>query len=509
MLKPARPVTSRRSLPLLLWVAFALPASAQTPVRGDLVDPAGRPVAGGTVLVFGPQQRLPGVTSGPGGEWTVLVPERGEWEIRATADGFAPSTGKIWAGGDEGRLVIALEPDVETAARRWLAEGSQLLEAGHGAEARARFESALTVVRGAARAALHRAAAVASLRADEPGPAYGHLFAALVQEPGDAEARRLLVEVGARLGRGQEAEEWLRLLDREGPRSARAAALPTVSPGPLDGTVTGRFSARLEKSSPLGDPDAIAERLGGREFVGAEPEPEPGRVESLELYVPERCAAQAPCGLLVWVSPSPSGRMPGAEQEPGPAGRRSELIPVLDERGVIWAAANRSGNPEAITRRMRLALDAAHAVMDVYPVDPERVYVGGHSGGGRLASRLAVHYPEVFRGGLFSMGVDYWEELQVPNRPGSHWTPAFAKPSRDALRRCRDRSRFVFATAEYDFNRIQTYAVFHAFAAERPERSTLIDLPGVGHAVALAPDVLSRALDFMEGGRSAPPAPGG
>jgi len=498
-----RLLTLRRCPPHLMWVALALPASAQTAVRGGLVDTAGHPIAGGTVEVSRAEQRPPGATSDPRGEWTVLVPDGGEWEIRATADGFAPSVGRIWAGDE--RVLITLEPDLETAARRLLTEGSRLQEAGLGAAARSRYESALTLVRGPTRVVIQRAAARASLQADEPGPAYSHLWAALVQEPGDPETRRLLLGVAARLQREPEAQAWLQLLDREGPRRARAAALPPVPTRPLDGTVRGRFSARLETRSPLGAPDAIVERLGGRKFARVEPVPEPGSVESVELYVPERCGAQG-CGLFVWVSPSASGRLPGAEREPGPAGRRSELIPVLDERGVIWVAANRSGNPEHITRRTRLALDAAHAVKQAYPVDPERVFVGGHSGGGRIASRLAVLYPEVFRGGLFNMGVDYWDELKVPHRPGNHWPPAFGKPGRDALRRCRDRSRFVFATAEYDFNRTQTYAIFAAFAAEGLERATLIDLPGVGHSVGLAADVLERALDWMESGRrGAPP----
>jgi hypothetical protein len=112
-----------------------------------------------------------------------------------------------------------------------------------------------------------------------------------------------------------------------------------------------------------------------------------------------------------------------------------------------------------------------------------------------------VLYPEVFRGGLFTMGVDYWDDLKMPHRPGNHWPAGFGKPGRDALRRCRDHSRFVFATAEYDFNRTQTYATFAAFAAEGLERATLIDLPGVGHSVGLAPEVLARALDWMGSGR--------
>ena len=90
-------------------------------------------------------------------------------------------------------------------------------------------------------------------------------------------------------------------------------------------------------------------------------------------------------------------------------------------------------------------------------------------------------------GALFRQELVLAEPRPAVHRPGNHWPPGFGKPGRDALRRCRDRT--------------QTYATFAAFAAEGLERATLIDLPGIGHSVGLAPDVLERALDWMESGR--------
>jgi hypothetical protein len=469
---------------------------AQSPVRGRLVDPAGHAVGGGEVVVFRDAEKLPPTIADPNGEWNLVVPEPGQWEIRASAEGYAPSTGWLQASGNASPLVIALEPDVELAARRWLTEGNRLLEAGQAAEARASYESALTVVLGAQTAPIHRAAARACFLVDDAGAAYRHLVAALIDEPGDADTRQLLLGVADILERRGDAERWLKQLDDEGPAQAYAASLPSIPEAPLDGRSTGRFSAALEATSPLGAASVIEERLG-REFAEPEPEAAPGSVETVELYVPESCTATGSCGLFVWVSPVDSGRMPGAELQPALGDRRADLIPVLDERRVIWAAANLSGNQNNLTRRVRLALDVAEAVTTAYRVDPERVFVGGYSGGGRIASRLALHYPEIFRGGLFYMGVDFWENVPIPHRPGTHWPPKFKKPTREALKRARVTSRFVFATGEYDFNRTQTYATLEAFASEGLERATLIDIPRVGHYWGLKPDVFEQVLGAL------------
>jgi hypothetical protein len=116
--------------------------------------------------------------------------------------------------------------------------------------------------------------------------------------------------------------------------------------------------------------------------------------EIFSVYVP----AQRPSrgyGVLVFIPPWQDARLP-------PGWARG-----LDEHGVIFVSAAKSGNEEnVIDRRIPLALLGAYNIMQRYPIDPERVYVGGFSGGSRVAMRTALAYPDLFRGVLLNAGSD-------------------------------------------------------------------------------------------------------
>jgi pimeloyl-ACP methyl ester carboxylesterase len=124
--------------------------------------------------------------------------------------------------------------------------------------------------------------------------------------------------------------------------------------------------------------------------------------EKFIVYVPSPTPAQG-FALLVFVPPWQDARLP-----PGWAG-------VLDRYGVIFVSAARSGNDASVfDRREPLALLAAHNIVQHYPVDPARVYIGGFSGGARVALRLALAYPDLFHGAVLNGGSDPIGDSQIP-----------------------------------------------------------------------------------------------
>lgn len=484
------------------------------PVTGMGVEPAGSPES-----QPGPQP----VTTGEDGEWSFPRLAPGAWWIAVRAEGFRPAQGwlRVPAEGPGKRTVVRLvdldvvsprfaEGDPRSTVRGWLESGDALLEQGRTAEARAEYEKALGtagVLDAGQRAQVLETLARTHYLEGDVDAAVRALQAALVLTPrgsdGDERLRRLLTVLLEDRGRGAEVERFLARLEEEpdavsdeladllGPEEDRTEfelpERPTREPEPGR---SGRYRVAFEQPSPLSEMDRIVERLGAdRSTVAAAGGGYELSEETFEVAVPPAYEPGAGWGLLVWVSPGPYG---GTE--------RPETLEVLGEHRLIWVGANRSGNPRPTWDRIGLALDAAHAMTALYDLAPERIYVAGYSGGGRVASAAAMLYPEVFRGALSVMGCDFYRPVSIPHRPGTHWPASFPEPPAETLRRIRRESRFVLLTGERDFNRAQTRATFDAMREAGFRHGHYLEMPGADHYSGLAPEWLSRALGHLDRG---------
>jgi hypothetical protein len=149
-------------------------------------------------------------------------------------------------------------------------------------------------------------------------------------------------------------------------------------------------------------------------------------VEAFDIYVPAVAPPEG-YGLLVFIPPWQKARVP------------VDWASVLDKHGMIYVSASNSGNTENILdRRIPLALLGAYNIMQRYPIDKDRVYVGGMSGGSRVAMRVALAYPDVFRGALLNAGSDPLGAGQA------------VVPPADLLRQFQDSSRLVYVTGTED-----------------------------------------------------------
>jgi pimeloyl-ACP methyl ester carboxylesterase len=142
--------------------------------------------------------------------------------------------------------------------------------------------------------------------------------------------------------------------------------------------------------------------------------------EHYSVYVPDH-----PQALLVFIPPWPRAEVP------------RQWIPALNRYNTILVTAANSGNEAPTTdRREPLALLAVHNLMAQYPIDPQQVYIGGFSGGARVALRLALGYPDIFHGALLNAGSDTIGDAPLP--------PA------ELFRRFQESSRLVYFTGERD-----------------------------------------------------------
>jgi pimeloyl-ACP methyl ester carboxylesterase len=159
---------------------------------------------------------------------------------------------------------------------------------------------------------------------------------------------------------------------------------------------------------------------------------------------------------------------------------------VLDRAGMIFVTAARSGNEEdVVTRREPLALIAAENLLAQYDIDRAHVFVGGMSGGSRMALRLALAYPDLFRGAFLNSGSDVIGTLVEPLPPA----PLFHQ--------FQTGSRLLYVTGDHDAANLET---------ETRSRSSLRDwcvvdtdvirMAFTGHEVAPA-SVFNHALDLL------------
>jgi predicted esterase len=268
-------------------------------------------------------------------------------------------------------------------------------------------------------------------------------------------------------------------------KSRIAAAVLWSASSALAGTLSepaftdvSPYSANLEMARRTLSPVTASKIAGALHRLGKQlaPQPVDPAQEHFVLYVPDSMPANG-YALMVFVPPWQRAALPQG------------WGPVLDRKGMIFVSTSRSGNDEnVLARRVPLALIAEENVARRYKLDPERIYIGGFSGGSRVALRIALAYPDVFRGAFLDAGSDPIGTMQMPI------------PSRDLLQRFQT-SRFVFTTGDGDSDeRIRTTDTASQHSLRqwcnfRVERQTI---PHTGHTVADG-SALSIALERLEG----------
>ena len=197
--------------------------------------------------------------------------------------------------------------------------------------------------------------------------------------------------------------------------------------------------------------------------------------ERFVVYVPQGEAPAAGYGLLVFVPPWPEAALP------------KDWPSVLDRRGMIFVSAARSGNDaDTLDRRIPLALLGYENIRKRYPLDPARTYVGGLSGGSRVALRVALAYPDLFRGALLNAGSDPLGADGV------------ALPPADLFRRFQESTRLVFLTGDRDEANLHNDLVSRTSLREWCVFDVAsVTMPRTGHRIADAAG-LERALKALD-----------
>ena len=189
---------------------------------------------------------------------------------------------------------------------------------------------------------------------------------------------------------------------------------------------------------------------------------------SWQLYVPESYDPSRPAGVMVYVSPTNTGRPPKVWSD------------LLERSNVIWIGANRSGNRVAVGKRMFYAMLAPRVVATQYAVNLDRIYVSGFSGGGKTAGLIMAASPDLFRGGIYIGGAEVWGTNEPP-------------PQLDIIRE----NYHVFLTGTEDFNERLTRRVYAAYKNAGVSNCELIVERRRGHQLP-SPGVFARAIAYLD-----------
>lgn len=162
-----------------------------------------------------------------------------------------------------------------------------------------------------------------------------------------------------------------------------------------------------------------------------------------------------------------------------------------------------AGNGNDSRKRAGLAVMAAMAMIKRYNVDLKRVYVGGFSGGARVACELGFNQPDLFRGTVQVCGAEFPQKIT--------WN--YAKPQEekdktyglcDATEQeisCAKKSvRFALITGESDFRRPYIMDIYQNGFYRQGFQAKLFDIPELGHTLCSGND-FENALRYLTYGR--------
>ena len=194
------------------------------------------------------------------------------------------------------------------------------------------------------------------------------------------------------------------------------------------------------------------------------------RQQRYQLFVPRTYNVKQTWPLVVFISPGDA-----------PLGWRF-WQKLCQQNDLLFCAPYAAGNNCPPGQRTRIVLDMLDQVRRTYRIDPDRTYLTGFSGGGRMACAIGFALPEYFSGIIPVCGTNPLNKL-------------------DYLRhRVQDRLSVALVTGEKDFNRAENEKLMLPLLRDLGVRCRLWTVAKMGHAVP-GPAVLGAVLKWVDGDR--------
>ena len=191
--------------------------------------------------------------------------------------------------------------------------------------------------------------------------------------------------------------------------------------------------------------------------------------QTYELYIPEDYDKKKSWPAVVYVSPSSRGNS------------FPKFSALCRESKAIFIAPQNVGNNVPMPQRIRIVMDALDDARRILNIDPDRTYITGFSGGGRVACAIAYAVPEYF-GGVMPLcaGGQLRQEVWLQQR-------------------VIDRLRVALVTGETDFNRGEVERLTFTMLEGQGVSVRKRVVPKLGHGIP-GTSTLKEAYQWLEEG---------
>jgi predicted esterase len=191
--------------------------------------------------------------------------------------------------------------------------------------------------------------------------------------------------------------------------------------------------------------------------------------EKFYLFVPKNYNARESFGLVAFIYAADEMNVP------------ADWKKTLAARKMLYIAPQNVGNNREVARRVTLGIVAIRKMMELYNIDAKRVYIAGHSGGAKVACRIAYTQPDLVHGVIANCAA-----LQ----------PSDSTSDKDALEKIKSQVGIAIITGPKDFNYDGLKQIGDSLAKDE-YRAKLFDVPGMGHQIAKS-STLVEAMNWFE-----------
>jgi predicted esterase len=194
--------------------------------------------------------------------------------------------------------------------------------------------------------------------------------------------------------------------------------------------------------------------------------------EKFYLFVPPGYRGREPYGLMAFINADDYMEVP------------RDWKGVLGRHKLLYVAPQNVGNHQEVSRRALLAVVAIRKMMELYKVDPKRVYLAGFSGGAKVVCLVALVQPELVRGALPICGFIF---------------PSLKEKDRLVLEKAKSQVGIALITGPKDPNHGSIWSGYNDRLVPGKYRAKVFDVPGMGHQIARG-QTLNAALGWIEAG---------